>query len=86
MGSYRGRFRVPFGRRRVFLVLMYDPPSPPSPEGAVFRLLFAVGVVDSFIRVIFSYENIFFCTSTFDVGLWGLDCPKRYRLIGSIDN
>ena len=85
MGSYRGRFRVPFGRRRVFLVLMYDPPLPPGPREAVFRLLFAVGAVDSFITVIFSYENILFCTSAFDVGLRYLDCPNRYRLIGSTE-
>ena len=61
------------------------PPSPPGPGEVVFRLLFAVGAVDSFIRVIFSYENIFFCTSRFDVGLRDLDCPKRYRLKGSIE-
>ena len=65
--------------------MMYDPPLPPSILNWRFRLLFVGEVVDSFIRVIFSYENIFFCTSTFDVGLRDLNCPKRYRLTDPIE-
>jgi len=59
-------FRVPLGVMRVIPAQTHDPP---LSRGGVLLVLSVKGVVDSLMRVIFSWKNVFFCVVGWVLGV-----------------